>query len=189
MRVMSAGIVCAAFVLAASPSNAQPTYRRVDVDASGHLRLTTSAGVTISPPMDSDQVGVGQPAVSLNGRSVGWLALYPNCCTTYPIPLALVVRSAGRERRFHGSDLPISQWAFRDGGRRVALSQAPLHGIVSTHYELYDVASGRLLGAYDRAPDTTAAPASFGEFIGPGVPAWVRRAFGPPAPPTDSINR
>ncbi|HEV2181239.1 MAG TPA: hypothetical protein VGR59_13015, partial [Gemmatimonadaceae bacterium] len=85
MRVMSAGTVCAALILAASPSHTQPTYRRADVDTAGRLHVTTAAGATFAPRMDSGQVGVADPAVSPDGRSVGWLALYRNCCTTYPI--------------------------------------------------------------------------------------------------------
>ena len=175
MRVMWFGIACGLLMLAALPARTQTTYRRADVDTAGRLRVTTSAGVTIAPRMDSDQVGVAEPAVSPDGRSVGWLALYSNCCTSYPIPLALVVRSAGHERRFHGNDLPIAQWAFLDNGRRVALSQAPLHGRVTTHYELYDVASGQRLGTYDQAPDTDEA--QLGSVAARRVPAWVRRAF------------
>jgi len=179
MRLMWFGIACGLLMLAALPARTQTTYRRADVDTAGRLRVTTSAGVTIAPRMDSDQVGVAEPAVSPDGRSVGWLALYSNCCTTYPIPLVLVVRTAGRERRFHGNDLPIARWAFLDNGRRVALSQAPLHGLVTTHYELYDVASGRRLGVYDQAPDTDDRPLA--SAAGRGVPAWVRRAFAPPS--------
>jgi hypothetical protein len=181
MRVKSVVMLCAAVVGAASVSRAQTTYRRVEVDPAGHLRVTTAAGVTISPPLDSDQVGVADPAVSPDGRSVGWLALYPNCCTTYPIPLTLIVRSNGRERRFAGIGLPISQWAFLAGGRRVALSQAPLHGLVSTHYALYDIASGRLVGTYDQAPDTGSASTPLDGSAGADVPAWVRKAFAPSA--------
>lgn len=186
MRVTSVVILCAALVVAASACRAQTTYRRAEVDPAGHLRLTTGAGVTISPPLDSDQVGVSDPAVSPDSRSAGWLALYPNCCTTYPIPLTLIVRSAGRERRFSGTGLPISRWAFLDEGRRVALSQAPLHGLVPTHYELYDIASGRLLGTYDQAPDTSRAPSPLGDRAAAGVPAWVRLAF---ASSADSSSR
>ena len=184
MRLMWCSIACAVLVFAASPARTQPIYRRADVDTAGRLRVTTSSGVTITPRMDSDQVGVAAPAVSLDGRSVGWLALYSNPYTSYPIPLVLVVRASARERRFHGIDLPIRQWAFLDRGRRVALSQAPLHGAVTTHYELYDVDTGRRLGAYDQAPDSGDVPLG-----GPplrAAPAWVRRAF---ARPPDSLNR
>ena len=182
MRVMSAAAVCAALMLASSPLSAQPTYRRAEVDTAGRLHVTTAAGATFAPRMDSDQVGVADPAVSPDGRSVGWLALYPNCCTSYPIPLALVVRSAGHERRFSGNELPIARWVFLDRGRRVALSQAPLHGLVTMHYALYDASSGRLLGEYDQAPDTT-GPDQLGNDS--RVPAWVRKAFAP----ADSLRR
>lgn len=186
MRVKPVVMLWAAGVAAASASQAQPTYRRVEVDPAGHLHVTTAAGATISPPLDSDQVGVADPAVSPDGRSVGWLALYPNCCTTYPVPLVLLVRSAARERRFAGIGLPISRWAFLDGGRRVALRQAPLHGLVPTHYELYDIASGRLVRTYDQAPDTSTASHPLGGPAAAHVPEWVRTAF---AAPVDSSMR
>jgi hypothetical protein len=139
-------------------SGAQELYRDAVVDGSGQLRLTTTAGRVITPAKDSDQVGFDEVAISRDHRRVGWLALYPNCCTTYPTPLRLVVRTAGRDQVFNGNGLAIWQWAFVDRGKRVAYRQAPVHGSASEHYELYDLETGRLVSVFDMLPGAAKLP-------------------------------
>lgn len=137
-----------AAIIAANSAGAQTTYRSATIDSASRLRLITTSGRTISPSRDSDQVGFEAVSISRDRRSVGWLALYPNCCTTYPIPLRLVVRTADRVRVFEGSGLPIWAWTFIDGGR-VAFQESPVHGDAPLHYELRDVRSGALVEQFD----------------------------------------
>src|SRR5262245_58428176 len=113
---------------------ATETYVEATVDANGQLRVVTATGKVIQPkPLPAranvgDQVGFDKVAISPDGRVVGWLALYPNCCTSYPIPLALVLYSNGRTRTFKGNELPVWRWRFEAEGRQVAFEQETVHG-------------------------------------------------------------
>ena len=120
------------------------------------------------PEKDAEQVGFDKPAISKDGRAVGWVALYPNCCTSYSIPLKLVVLSNGRARTFTGSGLPVWEWSFRSGGKRVAFGQETVHGGLGIHYEMRDVATGRLIAEYSPPYDRDNRPLPNG-----GVPKWV----------------
>jgi len=169
-----------AFALALGPhaSPAQGTFRRVDVDATGQLRIVRSNADVIRPAADSDQVGVEQVALSADRRLVGWVALHPNCCTTYPIPLTLVLLRSDGRRTVISNGLPIWQWAFAADGRSVVLRQAPVHGAAPTFYERRDVRTGRVLAT---AQSDTPAPGA--------LPTWVPRALRIRAPVTPPSNK
>jgi hypothetical protein len=81
---------------------AAETYDTVLVDPSGDLHIVTREGRKIAPPKDSDQVGFDKAAISPDRLAIGWLALFPNCCTSYPIPLKLVVYSSGQSVHLRG---------------------------------------------------------------------------------------
>jgi len=77
-------------------------------------------------------------------RAVGAQAMFGNCCTSYDIPLQLVIYSRGKTHRFEGG-LAIFDWHFADGGKRVAFSQQTVHFTCSVHWELRDTATERLV--------------------------------------------
>src|SRR5262245_51767811 len=165
-------LLTAAILAGASMSSAAQTadiYVRAAADSAGPLRIQRAKGKPVVVAMDLEQVAFDKVAVSGDGRSVGWLALYPNCCTSYPIPLKLVIYSQGRRRTFVGSGLPIWRWRFTADGRQVSFEQETVHGGIGVHYELREVASGRLIEAYDPpgpdAPDSLPPPGN--------APAWV----------------
>ena len=139
------------------------TYRSAIVDSMGQLRIVTSRGREITPRMEEDQVGFEEPAVSRNRRAVGWLALFPNSATSYPIPLKLVILANGRQRTYIGLGLLLSRWAFTADGRRVAFREETVHGGFGVRYQLHDVATGRRVAEYEPDPEKPQAP-----------PAWVR---------------
>jgi hypothetical protein len=147
---------------------AHQTYRRAEVDASGQLRIVTSRGREIRPHKSGDQVGVDQVAMSADRRTVGWLTLHPNCCTTYPIPLELHLLWEGGERTVTGDGRPIWRWSFTADGRQVALRQGPVHGPAPAHFELRDVRTGRLVSSFDAASGDA-----------PDAPAWARALVAP----------
>ena len=156
--------------LAALPASAALHYRAADLQADGsRLRLTTSRGVVAWAPSDraagpEPQAAFAEPRIAPGGRTVGWLALYPGCCQSYAIPLALVLYRDGRVwRSFTGAGMPVWHWRFVDGDRRVAFVQRPTHGAAPDHYELREVASGRLLAEFDHDAGDA----------GP-LPAWAR---------------
>jgi len=144
-------LLCAAVAAVASPAFAADRYVGASVDEAGSLRIRTSDGRTIVQPKEAGQVGFDKAAISPDGGSVGWLALFPNCCTSYPIPLKLVVYSAGKLRTFAGSGLPVWRWQFTSGGKQIAFEQETVHGGIGVHYELRDVASGRRVAEWNPA--------------------------------------
>jgi hypothetical protein len=111
--------------------------------------VTTREHRQIVVAKDKDQVGLDQVAVSPDHSAVGWLALYPNCCTSYPIPLKLIVFSDGQLRAFSPNELPIWYWSFRRGAREVCYEQETVHGGLAVQYELREVATGRLLARFE----------------------------------------
>ena len=125
------------------------TYIRATVDERGQLRILTSNAREIVLQKDSEHVEFDEITISEDRHSVGWLALYPNLTTSYPIPLALKIYSGGDMHEFTGINLPVSSWHFTAGGKQVAYRQETLHGGFGIHYELREVATGRLIAEYD----------------------------------------
>jgi hypothetical protein len=149
------------------------TYQRVASDRDGkHLQLIATAGQQIQAPLLKDQVGFDQPRLAADGSRVGWLALFPNCCTSYPIPLELVVFRAGRiEQAFHGNGESIFAWQFLRNGTEVAYRQGPLHFSDAEYFELRRVADGKLLATYEYPGEDEAQARARAKRT---APAWVK---------------
>jgi hypothetical protein len=153
--------------VAQSPSvpSRDTLFASAEVDAQGQLHIRTTEGKDITPDKDPTQVGFDKPAVSPDQHSVAWLALYPNCCTSYPVPLNLVMYSRGTVSRFAGHGLPIWKWCFLAGGK-IAFKQETVHGDSGVHYELHDVDGGVRVSVYDHKPSD--------ENDASGRPDWVK---------------
>ncbi|MCU0754555.1 MAG: hypothetical protein MUE46_05450 [Xanthomonadales bacterium] len=140
--------------LAASPLAAEQ-YRQATTDADGGVQLITTDGQRRRIPPEAAlpeigaPVGVKQIRIAPDRRAVGWLVEYPNCCTSDPIPLTLVVHSDGTKRAYRGSGVPIWQWRFLADGQHVAFRQETVHGGTGLRFELHEVRSGKLLDAHD----------------------------------------
>jgi hypothetical protein len=153
------------------------TYESADLDADGNLRIVTSDHKTIAVPKAAaasagesfgHQTSFDKPVLSDDRRAVGAAAMFGNCCTSYDIPLQLVVYSRGKTHRFEGG-LAIFDWHFADGGRRVVFSQQTVHFTCSVHWELRDIDSERTLATAD-------LPEVCGQIPDPPrvrVPRWV----------------
>lgn len=140
-----------------APTASTEIYESVDTDADGNLRILTSDRRTIIVPKGGSpkagesfgkQTAFENPVLSDDRRAVGAQAMFGNCCTSYDIPLQLVIYSSGKTHRFEGG-LAIFDWHFADGGRRVVFSQQTVHFTCSVHWELRDIASERLLDTAD----------------------------------------
>ena len=145
------------------------SYRSGIVDAAGRFVITTSDGRVIVVPREGAQTAFADPAVSSEHGAAGALAEFANSGTTYDIALELVVYADGALRRFNGTSQPIYRWHFTADGKRVAFAQGPLHFSCSTHYELRDVRSKRLIDSADIAEPC-------GQDLHPkpvAIPKWV----------------
>ena len=153
-------------------------YTAASLGNDGDLHIVTTNGreVVVSKSDDNRSVEMQQayfenPVVSNDRRAVGSRAFYRNCCTSYEIPLALVVYADGRTHRFTGSNLPIFLWHFADDGTLIAFGQEPVHFGCSVHYELREIRSERLVDSAD-------VPEPCGQDENPQpvkVPEWVTR--------------
>jgi hypothetical protein len=153
-------------------------YATANVGNDGDLHIMTTNGREIVVAKSDDnrfvetqQAYFEKPELSDNQRAVGSRAFYRNCCTSYEIPLALVVYADGRTHRFTGSGLPIFLWHFADDGTMVAFGQEPVHFGCSVHYELREIRSERLIDSAD-------VPEPCGQDPNPQpvkVPEWVTR--------------
>lgn len=106
-------------------SAATDLYVETAIDPSGQLHITTKHKREIVPKKVPEQISFADAQVSPDGRAVGWLALYPNCCASYPVALKLVILHNGEQRSYGGSGLPISRWCFWAGGTRRPSSSRP----------------------------------------------------------------
>ncbi len=114
------------------------------------LRVLKSDGSHFDAPKYADQVGFSEPRISADGKHIGWLALYPNCCTSYPIPLALVVLDETQQlHSFDGIKIAVFSWCFMPNARAVGYAQTVVHGSNFQHFEMRAIADGRLLSQYD----------------------------------------
>ncbi len=115
-----------------------------------HLVLIGPGKLPIEAPKYADQVGFSKPQISADGKYVGWLALYPNCSTSYPIPLRLVVLDASRQlHSFEGIQLATFDWCFLPRAAEVAFTQTTVHGSNFQHFERHTIADERLLATYE----------------------------------------
>jgi hypothetical protein len=162
-------IVVFALLLVAVAACASERYAAAAVQPDGRLRLTTTQGAMRWAPRgtqheEQPQAAFEEARIAPDHATVGWLALYPSCCQSYPIPLELILFRDGKVlRSLTGAGMPIWHWRFVDHGRAVAFVQRPTHGAAPDHYELHDVASGRLLADFDH-DEADPAP----------LPAWAR---------------
>lgn len=120
----------------------------------GALRIGTETGKVIHPESEPEREGIGEPVgydqinISYDGRTVGWVALYRNCCMSYHIPLALVVYSDGIKRSYTGNGLPVWRWRFLAAGTQLEFRQETVHGGMGVNFELRDFRTGELIAYY-----------------------------------------
>ena len=156
-------------------SEAGQTYVAVSVDKNGALAIRRADGATVAVFKLPGQTTFEKPRLSPDRKAVGAQAMYPNCCTSYDIPLRLVVYENGRVHSFNGDGLSIFWWMFTDGGRRVGFGQTTVHSSCGTHYELRDVRSERLVDSLNVPDEAPGCPPPKSGSAPVRLPEWVRR--------------
>jgi hypothetical protein len=149
--------------------NDDVTYLTTHIDDNGLLRIETSNSEEIIFEKDSAQVDFDNIRISDNGNAVGWLQLYKNSSTSYPIPLELKIYSGGQIHIFTGCGLPIWLWNFTAGGKQVYFKQETVHGDFGIHYELREVFTGQLIDDFNPKYGPDNQPLK----IQGNVPMWV----------------
>ena len=145
---MKGGIVVlfAAAWLLAPAARAQSIARAyAGKDGKAHLEYAGGATRVVAP--EEKQVGCDHVSVAVDGRTAGWSVLVENCCTSYPIPTAVVLYRNGKKTVITTGQM-ISQWRFVGRGERVAVLSGPVHGYASEAL-LVDRSSGKRLQSWN----------------------------------------
>jgi hypothetical protein len=160
-------LVCALLMQAASAS-AQLSDVVLSPDRT-ELTFSVNGRATKAPLTHDRQEGFMGPAVSADGRTIGWLALTTNCCTSYPLPTALVFYRDGKAWAALTEATPIWRWELDRDGKTVIYAVHPPHGGYVVQYFKRHVPSGKLLERRTCDPEVPA------EASGKALPAWVKR--------------
>ncbi len=134
-------------------------------DDGSSLSLTRDGRTVPAPRTEPEQAGFEQAQVSADGRTVGWVAQMPNCCTSYPLPLVLVLYRDGKVIRRFDEAPPIWDWAFVPGRDEVVIRQAYPHGPEFFTFTRLRIADGKALATYECNQD---------ERVHAPRPAWTR---------------
>jgi hypothetical protein len=148
------------------------TYASAAIDSNGNLRITTTDRRTMVVQKEADQSAYAIPRISANGKSVGVVARFVNCCTSDANPRFVLVYSQGRTHRFHGR--MITDWQFADEGERLAYGEETVHFSCATFHQLVDIAS-------DRIVEKASVPVPCADEPNPPsvpTPAWVTQLHG-----------
>jgi hypothetical protein len=116
------------------PSHHMERYAGVELSDDGNDVIRRKDGSSIPLPQFRYQVELSAPKVSDDGKRVGWLVNLPNCCTSYPIPVLLVVFKDGVVERVMEDGPAIYDWTFVNKGTAVSYGTGALH---STNYRSF----------------------------------------------------
>ena len=141
-----------------SMSTAKPhstsSIRRIYADKNRDVHIVLSDGKEAFVPHQQEQTGIEDAKISSDGRTAGWLVLHPNpandATTKFDdISGPLVIWRGGKIIRTFDTGPTYWSWAFIHGGDQVAYHSGSLHEGPSSHCELRDVNTGRLLASWD----------------------------------------
>jgi hypothetical protein len=147
-RIFTVALLASVATLLAAPETA-PLVEKAYVAADGNVHIVETGRGDKAVPKEKDQVGSSELRIADDKKTVGWLAEYENCCTSYPIPLKLVIYRDGKVRQRLGDGLMIYDWRFCEGGKQAAFCSGTVHGDSGGHCELHDAISGRTLDTLD----------------------------------------
>ena len=136
--------------LSAAKPRSTKTILRVYADKNSDVHIVMNNGKEELVPHQRDQTGIEDAKISPDGRTAGWLVLHPvSDDTEGQFAGSLVIWRGGRIIRIFDTGPTYWSWAFAHGGDQVAYHSGPLHEGPSSHCELRDVNTGRLLASWD----------------------------------------
>jgi hypothetical protein len=158
------------------------TYESAAIDGDGNIRIVTSNHKTVIVRKEVDALKVGslsfepssfwKPVISDDRRAVGMQENFGEPNTSDDLPQMLIIYMNGKFHRFKGG-LPIFDWHFVDGSRRIAFGQQPAHFACAVNWELHDVSTERLLASASVPEPCNGVP----DPMSVVAPVWVRGAI------------
>jgi hypothetical protein len=91
-----------------------------------------------------NEVGFSQVQLADDEKTLGWAVQVENCCTSYSVPLSIVVFRSGQVLHSFEERM-VWNWMFLPGGKQLAVVWGATHGPEVGDYRLYDIASGKIL--------------------------------------------
>lgn len=128
--------------------NSKASIKKIFADSEGLIHIAAN-GSELVIPKEKDQISCDQPKLGEDQKTAGWRINYDNCCTSYPVPLTLVIYRGAKVIRHFSPGQAIGDWQFLKAGREVAFWSGPLYGDFVPHFELHDVSSGKVLAQWD----------------------------------------
>ena len=113
-----------------------------------------------------NDVGYSDVHLATDRQTLGWTIDVENFCTSYPIPLRVVIFRHGKVLHSFAQGQMVWSWMFFRGGDVVAVVFGPTHGPEVGDYRLYDVQTGKLLSEVLGDEDT--------QSLKPDAPEWAQ---------------
>jgi hypothetical protein len=150
-------------------------YSGIELSDDGTHLIRRTDGSSIALPQFRYQVEIEATRVSDDGKRVGWLVDLPNCCTSYPVPILLVIFKDRVVEKVTEVGQCIFDWAFVRHGTAVSYYQSTLHGTDYRGFTLRDIRTDAVLATYEY-PDSNESPESEAERAAAvaAAPDWVR---------------
>ena len=122
----------------------------------GPLHIIYSDGTEIVktlPPLEAsteketyfNSVGFSDVQLAEDRQTLGWTINVENCCTSYSIPLSVVVFRDKQVLHTFSQGMMVWSWKFVQRGKQVEAVFGPTHGTDVGDDCLYDVKSGKLI--------------------------------------------
>ncbi|MGA9391757.1 MAG: hypothetical protein WBV69_15070 [Candidatus Sulfotelmatobacter sp.] len=120
-----------------------------------------------------NEVGIDEPKLAGDKRTIAWTEDFENCCTSYSIPLVLAVYRSGKNIVEVQEGDMVWDWMFFDGGKRIAAVWGAVHLSDIGDYQLNDTETGQVI---DEALGNAEIEGKNGTFHGLGsdAPAWAK---------------
>jgi len=115
-------------------------------DSTGRVHVVMGNGREVVLPQESVEL----PVIAGDNRTVGWQVNFPNCCTSYPIPLTVVLYRDGHIIHRIGNGRGLFRWQFVKEGEQVAYFSDTVHSNLAPECVLVDVATGKTLQKWSR---------------------------------------
>lgn len=120
-----------------------------------------------------NEVGLTEPKLAADKRTIAWTEQFENCCTSYSIPLVLTIYSSGKNIAHVDQGQMVWNWMFVEGGKRVAAVWGPVHLSDIGDYQLFDAETGHMIDEVIGDKEVAGKNGTY-HGLGPTAPAWAK---------------